>query len=196
MISSPLFATKKRAARAFTAIAALLISYAVTAGNDQDYPGWLSSPLISSTGNVFSIGDLAGKLVLVNFMFTSCADICPLQTSALRQVMSTLDQAELSNLVFLSISIDPTRDLPEELARYKRNYKIDTDTWIFSTGSETSINALTSAFDTLSDNDAMLNHRARYYLLDRRGRLLLSYNSKVTDVNRISRDLKNAVATL
>jgi len=110
--------------------------------------------------------------------------------------MLTLDQAELSNLVFLSISIDPTRDLPEELARYKRNHKIDTDSWIFSTGSETSINALTSAFDTLSDNDDTLNHRARYYLLDRSGRLLLSYNSKVTDVKRISRDLKNAVATL
>jgi len=181
---------------AATGIAALLISYAAAAGSEQDHPGWMSSPLISSTGHGFSIGDLGGKLVLVNFMFTSCSDICPIQTSALRQVMLTLDQAELSNLVFLSISIDPTRDLPEELARYKRNHKIDTDSWIFSTGSETSINALTSAFDTLSDNDDTLNHRARYYLLDRSGRLLLSYNSKVTDVKRISRDLKNAVATL
>jgi protein SCO1/2 len=196
MIDFPISARKKTAATAFTTIAALLISLAVVAGSEQDRPGWMSSPLISSTGNEFSLEDLSGKLVLVNFMFTSCGDICPMQTAVLRQVMSTLDQAELSNLVFLSVSIDPIRDLPEELAKYKRDHKIDTDSWIFSTGSESSINALTGAFDTVSNNGDILNHRARYYLLDRKGRLLLSYNSNVTDVKRISRDLKSAVANL
>ena len=181
---------------AFTAIAALVIAYAAAAADGHDDPRWMSSPLISSTGNGFSIRDLNGKLVLVNFMFTSCGDICPIQTSTLKQVMLTLGQAELNNLVFLSISIDPTRDLPEELARYKRSHNIDTDSWIFSTGTETSIETLTSAFDASSDNDDVLNHRARYYLLDRSGRLLLSYNSKVHEVIRISRDLKNAVAHL
>jgi len=134
--------------------------------------------------------------VLVNFMFTSCGDICPLQTAALKRVMSTLDQAERDNLVFLSVSIDPARDRPEALARYKLNYEIDTDSWIFSTGSEAAIETLTGAFETLAGGGDTLNHRARYYLLDRQGRLLLSYNSSVTDVDRISRDLKSAVVHL
>jgi protein SCO1/2 len=156
----------------------------------------MSSPLVSSTGESFTMNDLGGKLVLVNFMFTSCGGICPMQTANLRQVMTTLDESELDNLVILSVSIDPGRDRPDVLEDYKRNYKIDSDAWIFSTGSEASIETLTSAFNTLPDDGNVLDHRGRYYLLDRRGQLLLSYNSGTTKNERLSRDLKNAVAQL
>lgn len=172
------------------------VSNAARADNGDDQRAWQSSQLLNSAGNGFTLGELSGKLVLVNFMFTSCDDVCPVQTATLHQVMRTLSPEELTHLVFLSISIDPARDSPEVLARYKSMHNIDSSAWIFATGTETSIETLKTAFDTSTDSIEALNHRPRYHLLDRQGSLLLSYDSRLGDVDRISRDLKNAIAHL
>ena len=191
-----LSADRPTAVRACVVIAALVFACAVAIAGEPQRPDWMAAPLVSSSGEAFSLEDFEGKLVLVNFMFTSCGGICPMQTASLRQVMATLDPAEMDELVFLSVSIDPARDTPDVLAAYKSNYKIDTDRWVFCTGSETSVETLTTAFGTLGDDGDPLNHRGRYYLLDRKGALLLSYNSGTTNVDRLSRDLKSAVQHL
>ncbi len=181
-------------------VLALLLAFTHTntaiADSGEAQRTWQSTQMLDSAGDTFTLEELSGKLVLVNFMFTSCRDICPIQTATLKQVMKTLGPEELAHLVFLSISIDPARDTPEVLAEYKRSHEIDNSAWVFSTGTETSIETLKTAFDTSSDSIEALNHRPRYHLLDRQGRLLLSYDSKLGDVNRISRDLKNAIAHL
>jgi protein SCO1/2 len=50
---------------------------------------------------------IKGKVVVINFIFTSCSDSCPLETARLRQVQKLLGDRVGKDIFFYSISIDP-----------------------------------------------------------------------------------------
>jgi protein SCO1/2 len=79
--------------------------------------------------------DLKGKVWIADFFFTSCRTICPLMTTNLKKLnQSTLDLSE--EIQFISFTIDPDRDSPRVLKRYKKHYGIEAENWIFLTGNE------------------------------------------------------------
>ena len=55
---------------------------------------------------------IKGKVVVINFIFTSCSDSCPLETARLRQVQKLLGDRVGKDIFFYSISIDPLSDTP------------------------------------------------------------------------------------
>ncbi|MFC4304479.1 SCO family protein [Cohnella boryungensis] len=76
-------------------------------------------------------GKNKGKVVLLEFMFTSCPDICPLTTYRMAQLQETLKQRELfgTRVQFVSVTFDPERDTPEVLKAYASRMKMDTAGW-------------------------------------------------------------------
>ncbi|MEY4604112.1 MAG: hypothetical protein RIT43_1404 [Bacteroidota bacterium] len=79
--------------------------------------------------------DLKGKVWIADFFFTSCRTICPLMTTNLKKLnQSTLDLSK--EIQFISFTIDPDRDSPRVLKRYKKHYGIEAENWIFLTGNE------------------------------------------------------------
>jgi len=58
------------------------------------------------------------RSVVVNFMFTQCALICPGTSSHLVRLHKAFDGAVGRELTFLSVSLDPQHDTPEVLHRY------------------------------------------------------------------------------
>ena len=67
-----------------------------------------------------TLSQLNGKIVLLFFGFTSCADVCPLTLSALSRAFSRLTAEELDQVTALFISVDPEMDHPgiaEEIYR-------------------------------------------------------------------------------
>jgi protein SCO1 len=76
---------------------------------------------------------LKGKVVLINFMFTTCTGVCPAMTSNLLKVQEYLGQSVGKNVNLISISVDPTVDTPEALNKYTQNYKVKPG-WYFLTG--------------------------------------------------------------
>ncbi|MHA6195132.1 SCO family protein [Pseudomonas wadenswilerensis] len=74
-----------------------------------------------------------GKVVVINFIFTSCSDSCPLETARLRQVQNLLGDRVGRDVFFYSISIDPLSDTPEVLGAYARRFKVGPG-WRFLTG--------------------------------------------------------------
>lgn len=83
--------------------------------------------------------------VLLNFIFTSCATICPVLTSTFSDFQKKLGE-EARNVTMISISIDPQYDTAEKLRDYARRFGAGPQ-WKFYTGSdEQSINAQ-KAFD-------------------------------------------------
>lgn len=76
---------------------------------------------------------LANKVVLVNFIYTSCGDSCPLETARLLKVQELLGDRMGKDIFFYSISIDPARDTPAALRDYKQRFHVGKG-WTFLHG--------------------------------------------------------------
>lgn len=86
-----------------------------------------------------------GKPVLLNFIFTSCAAICPVMSQTFADVQHRLG-SERSDVHMVSLSIDPEADTPARLAEYARRFAADAQ-WTFYTGSLEASLAAQKAFD-------------------------------------------------
>lgn len=62
-----------------------------------------------------------GRVQLVTFGFTSCADVCPTTLLELQQVLRALGP-RAAQVQAIFISVDPERDTPEVLAAYTRAF--------------------------------------------------------------------------
>lgn len=86
---------------------------------------------------------LRDKIVTINFMFTTCKDICPLDTANLLRVQELLGDRVGKDFFMYSISIDPKNDSPEALKRYMETYGVKPG-WKFLTGRKEDVDLLIS----------------------------------------------------
>ena len=77
--------------------------------------------LTDQNGQVRTLKDFAGKVVVVFFGFTQCPDVCPTTMSELAQVKKLLG-ADGDKLQAVLVSVDPERDTPEILKAYMGNF--------------------------------------------------------------------------
>ena len=98
-------------------------------------------PLVTHEGEEVRFFDdlIEGKIVAVNFIFTSCIDSCPLETAQLVQVQHILGDSLGREIHFYSITIDPDHDTPEVLKDYRGRFGAK---WTFLTGAEADITLL------------------------------------------------------
>ena len=76
---------------------------------------------------------IKGKVVMVNFIFTSCPDVCPLETARLREVQKLLGERVGQDVFMYSITIDPKVDTPAVLKAYREKFQVAPG-WTFLTG--------------------------------------------------------------
>jgi protein SCO1 len=122
-------------------------------------------PLVTQDGKTVRFYDdlLKGKAVAINFIFTDCTEVCPLETANLVQVYKELGSRAGKDVVFYSISIDPKRDTPEVLKAYAGKFGA---TWLFLTGKEEDIRLLGRKLGVLRDRDAKAgSHHAAQLML-------------------------------
>jgi protein SCO1/2 len=88
--------------------------------------------LQNQLGKPFSDTDLRGRVLVVDFIFTSCPDVCPLLTEQLAALRKQLPaDAPLS---FVSFSVDPAHDTPARLRLFAQQHGVDVDNFWFLTG--------------------------------------------------------------
>lgn len=85
-----------------------------------------------------------GKTVAINFIFTTCTAICPSLTATFRRVQQDLGERVGRDVQLISISVDPTTDVPERLKSFSTKFKAGPG-WTFVTGSKQEIDGLLSA---------------------------------------------------
>lgn len=107
------------------------VAAAATWGEDY-FP---NLPLVTHEGkSVRFYEDLVkDKIVVFNFIYTSCSDICPLMTARLAQVQKRLGDRVGRNIFMYSITLDPAYDSPERLDRHARAFNVGPG-WLFLTG--------------------------------------------------------------
>lgn len=84
---------------------------------------------------------LRGKVVSINFVYTTCTDVCPLDTAHLREVQRLLGDRVGRDVYMYTISINPERDRPADLRRFMRTYDVGPG-WTFLTGSPEDVQLL------------------------------------------------------
>ncbi len=94
--------------------------------------------LTMQDGARVGLADLRGKVVVVTFIYATCADTCPLLTAKLVGIQRRLG-ADGTRVRFVAITVDPVRDTPAALRRYAEGHGAKAPGWLFLTGTEEEI---------------------------------------------------------
>ena len=135
---------------------------------------------IGQDGAPFVLSEQTGKIVLVFFGYTYCPDVCPTTLAEFKQVKSALGKYA-DDVEFVFVSVDPERDTPERLAEYVHAFDPDFHgVYIAPEQLPAVLNqygAVAKIQPAASGDPSAytIDHTARTYLVDPRGRLYLSY---------------------
>ena len=76
------------------------------------------------------IGD---RIVVMDFVFTHCTNVCPILSAVMSQVRHSLGERVGDEVVLVSMTVDPVRDTPARLKAYAAKYGADAG-WTWLTG--------------------------------------------------------------
>lgn len=126
--------------------------------------------LYDQNGDVFSLDQLRGKRVVLNFIFTRCpiATMCPAATARMTSLQRLAKEKNIPDLHLVSISLDPTYDTPPVLKGYAAARGIDTASFSFLTGPESAVRDLLTQFGIIAEkSDNIWKHSLATLLIDR-----------------------------
>jgi protein SCO1 len=90
-----------------------------------------------------------GRVVVINFIFTTCTTICPPLGATFSRVQKDLGARAGRDVQFISISVDPATDTPERLKAWGAKFQAGT-AWTFITGRKPLISELLRALGAAS----------------------------------------------
>ncbi|CAM4051064.1 Cytochrome c oxidase assembly protein [Mesobacillus thioparans] len=140
--------------------------------------------------------DLKGKVWVADFVFTSCADVCPPMTANMAKLQDMIKKEDLKNVEIVSFSVDPTVDKPEVLNEYGQKFNVDFSNWSFLTGySQEEIEKFAfesfKAFVKKPEEGDQVIHGTDFYLIDQEGVMRKYYTGlKEVPFEQIIEDIK------
>ena len=148
--------------------------------------------LSDQNGQLRSIKDFTGKVVVVFFGFTQCPDVCPTAMAELAGIKKSLG-ADGDKLQAILITVDPERDTPELLQAYMRNFD---PTFLALRPSLDKLPQVAKDFkiyhkkvDGKTAGSYSMDHSAGSYVYDTKGRVRL-YSRYGNDVGGLTSDIR------
>src|SRR5437667_9562291 len=131
----------------------------------------------------FGSAQLAGKIWIADFIYTTCPGPCPMISSRMSELQKPLEKTEVH---LDSFSVDPEKDTPEVLRSYAERLQADPARWDFLTGPKSAIYKLSHdgfklAVSDGSDAQGIPVHSTRMVLVDRHGQLRGYYEATAAD---------------
>jgi protein SCO1/2 len=135
--------------------------------------------LIDTEGRERTPDDFRGKLMLVEFGYTFCPDICPLGLQLFADVLERLGP-QADEIAPIFITLDPARDTPEVLKSYVEHFSPRV---IPLTGSRETIDSVVKAYrvyyrlgpDAATNPNYLVDHSGILYLMGRDGKFLTHF---------------------
>ncbi len=148
----------------FATLSLLAANPANAARRGADY--FPNATLINQDGETLRFYDdvIKGKVVSINFMFTSCGDSCPLETAKLRKVQQQLGEHAGKDVHMYSITVDPERDTPAALKAYMQKFEVGPG-WQFLTGKKADIDLVRKSLGMYSEEEEELSDHAINFVL-------------------------------
>jgi protein SCO1 len=125
-------------------------------------------------GKIISQKDVAGKVYVAEYFFTTCKGICPKMTNNMKEIYT--DFKDEPDFRILSHTVDPETDTVARMKWYADSMKADSKTWLFLTGRKDSLYRAARVSYLLDDpknNDEDINkqfiHTQFFALVDKNG---------------------------
>ncbi len=139
----------------------------------------------------FSLSEQKGKVVLLNFGFTNCPDVCPTTLGMLGEVIDIVGD---ERVMAIFITVDPERDTVARLGAYIPFFHGGI---IGLTGPQQEIKRVNDACGTFyskeqgaSESEYGVIHSPAVYLIGPGGEMMLRYPKEKLDPRKIAGDVK------
>jgi len=148
-----------------------------------------SFSFISQEGQTVTDKDVAGKIYVVEYFFTTCKGICPKMNENMTEVFHAFRGNR--DVMILSHTVDPKKDTVAALKAYSLRFEADPAQWLFLTGDKKQLYDV-ARYDyliTASDDTSVVDiqsdfiHTNYFVLVDRDGRLRGRYDG--TDIGSV-----------
>jgi len=148
--------------------------------------------LVDQSGQPLTLTELRGKVVLLTFTYSACAEVCPLITAAMVTLQQRLTAAERQQVFFLSVTAQPEVDTPAVLYAYANRLGVDLTSWAFVTGPPQAVQAVWQAFGLTVKRRAkgVVDHPAWTFLIDREGMVRYRYLGSLLEVENMLEDMR------
>lgn len=87
---------------------------------------------------------ISNRIVVMNFIYTSCTTVCPVTSAIFGQVQRRLGEHAGRDVFLVSVSLDPVTDRPARLKAYAEKHKARPG-WIWLSGEKTTVDKLLTA---------------------------------------------------
>jgi protein SCO1/2 len=151
--------------------------------NIASYGTLPSFELVNQDAQPFGSAQLAGKIWIADFIFTTCPGPCPIISTRMSELQKPLQKTDIH---FVSFTVDPEKDTPEVLRAYAEKLHAQPARWDFLTGTRDAIWALMRDGFKLtildgSDEEGSLTHSPHLVLVDRHGVIRGYYDALTPD---------------
>jgi protein SCO1/2 len=157
--------------------------------------------LTERSGKTITNHNLAGKIWVADFIFTTCPGPCPLITASMVRLQEAV--ASDPHVQLVTFTVDPQDDTPPVLAAYADKFGADPNRWWFLTGAEKPLYDLiqNGFYQVVQDNrdqppqpgQFMVTHSTKMVLVDADGIVRGFYDGVGTDGRA---DLLKGIKTL
>lgn len=139
--------------------------------------------LTNQEGQTFGSAQLAGRIWIADFVFTSCAGPCPMISTRMSELQKPLRKSDVH---LLSFTVDPDKDTPAVLRNYAGKLHAEPGRWDFLTGSKAALydlsrNGFKLGVSDGSEEAGVPVHSTRMVLVDRRGVIRGYYDALAPD---------------
>jgi len=159
--------------------------------------------LVNQLGDTVNLYDIQGKVMVADFIFTTCGYVCPKLTTNMARMQQSfikggdpMKKIDTSIVQFLSFTIDPERDSVERLKAYADKFGVNPDNWWMLTGAKDSIynfifqELKVDKYEADGPLDPDFAHTQRFVLLDKTFRVKGFYNGlDTTSLAGLSQDI-------
>jgi protein SCO1 len=130
--------------------------------------------LLDQEGRTVTASRFRGKKVMLNFIFTRCpiATMCPAATQKMLELQDAVKREGLTDVEFVSVTLDPEYDTPGVLKEYAEIRGLDLSNWSFLTGPDTAVRHLLAQMGIIREFEgATIKHNLATVLIDPSGRI-------------------------
>ena len=195
---------KKLLGYAFFFLALVLVVYYVVITTDQTAKNKI--PVISQVnkfsfinqdGNIVTEKDIQGKVVVVEYFFTTCKGICPRMNKNMQSIYNEFKDEP--DFLILAHTCQPEIDSVARLKFYADSLQINTKKWVLLTGRKDSLYNMARSSYLIDDAQNIVNnidddfmHTQFFALVDKNGKVRGSvYDGlKTQEINQLKINIK------
>jgi protein SCO1 len=150
---------------------------------------------INQDGKTITDKDVAGKVYVAEYFFTTCKGICPKMNNNMKLVYERFKNE--NDFLILSHTCDPEQDSAAQMKKYSDSLGVNTSRWMFLTGRKDSLYTMARISYTIDDpannlksiDDDFL-HTQFWALVNRNGDVVKIYDGlKESEIKELIGDI-------